>query len=83
MEALRKKAYKDGNNVSITDIRPGLVATRMAKGEQLFWVMPVEKAANQIAKAIRRKHSKVYVTKRWHILAIISKLLPYFLYKRM
>ncbi len=83
MEALRKKAYKDGNNVSITDIRPGLVATRMAKGEKLFWVMPVEKVANQIAKAIRRKRSKVYVTKRWHILAIINKLLPYSLYKRV
>ena len=83
MEALRKKAYKDGNNVNITDIRPGLVATRMAKGENLFWVMPVEKVANQIAKAIRRKRSKVYVTKRWHILAIINKLLPYSLYKRV
>lgn len=83
MEALRKKAYKDGNNVNITDIRPGLVATRMAKGENLLWVMPVEKVANQIAKAIRRKRSKVYVTKRWHILAIINKLLPYSLYKRV
>ena len=83
MEALRKKTYQDGNNISITDIRPGLVATRMAKGENLFWVMPVEKVASQIAKAIRRKHSKIYVTKRWHILAIIYKLLPYSLYKRM
>ena len=83
MEALRKKAYKDGRRITVTDVRPGLVDTAMAKGEGLFWVMPVEKVASQIASAIRRKNSKVYVTKRWHILAIINKNLPFALYKRM
>ena len=82
IEALRKRAYKDGR-VDVTDIRQGLVNTRMAKGENLFWVMPVEKVACQIIKAIRQKKSKVYVTKRWHILAIIIKNLPYSLFKRM
>jgi short-subunit dehydrogenase len=83
MEALRKKAYKAGEKITVTDVRPGLVNTAMAKGEGLFWVMPVEKVARQIYIAIRNKKSKVYVTKRWHILAIICKNLPFFLYKRM
>ena len=83
MEALRKKAYKSGNHIHVTDIRPGLVNTAMAKGEGLFWVMPVEKVANQIITAITKKMSKAYVTKRWHILAIINKNLPYALYKRL
>ena len=83
MEALRKKAYKSGNHIHITDIRPGLVNTAMAKGEGLFWVMPVEKVASQIITAITKKMSKAYVTKRWHILAIINKNLPYALYKRL
>ena len=83
MEALRKKAYKSGNHIHITDIRPGLVNTAMAKGEGLFWVMSVEKVASQIITAIRKKMSKAYVTKRWHILAIINKNLPYALYKRL
>jgi len=48
MEALRKKAYKSGNHIRITDIRPDLVDTAMAKGDGLFWVMPVEKVASQI-----------------------------------
>ena len=52
MEALRKKAYKSGSQIYVTDIRPGLVNTAMAKGEGLFWVMPVEKVANQIITAI-------------------------------
>ena len=83
MEALRKKAFKAGGNIIVTDIRPGLVDTAMAKGEGLFWVMPVEKVARQICTAIHKKKSKVYVTKRWHILAIINKTLPFSLYKRM
>ena len=83
MEALRKKAFKAGGKVIVTDIRPGLVNTAMAKGEGLFWVMPVEKVASQICAAIRKRKSKVYVTKRWHVLAIINKNLPFTLYKRM
>ena len=83
MEALRKKAYKSGRQITVTDICPGLVDTAMAKGEGLFWVMPVEKVANQIIAAISKKKSKAYVTKRWHILAIINKNIPYYLYKRM
>ena len=83
MEALRKKAYKSGIQIIVTDIRPGLVDTAMAKGEGLFWVMPVEMVTSQIIAAIRKKKSKAYVTKRWHILAILNKNLPYWLYKRM
>ena len=83
MEALRKKAFKNGGHIIVTDIRPGLVDTAMAKGEGLFWVMPVEKVANQIITAIRKKKSKAYVTRRWHILAITNKNLPFFLYKRL
>ena len=83
MEALRKKAFKAGNQIAVTDIRLGLVDTAMAKGDGLFWVMPVEKVARQMCAAIRKKKSKVYVTKRWHILAVINKNLPFALYKRM
>ena len=55
--------------------------TVMAKGDGLFWVMPVEKVAHQIISAIRKKKSKAYVTKRWHVLAIINKNLPFCLYR--
>ena len=83
LEALRKRVSKNGEHIIVTDIRPGLVDTSMAKGEGLFWVMPVEKVASQIIEAICKKKSKAYVTRRWHILAIINKNLPFFLYKRM
>ena len=81
MEAVRKKAFKSGGHITATDIRPGLVDTAMAKGEGLFWVMPVDKVVDQIYAAIRRKKSKAYVTRRWHVLGIINKNLPFFLYR--
>jgi len=83
MEALCKKAFKSGGHIKVTDIRPGLVDTAMAKGENLFWVMPVEKVVNQIIVAICKEKYKAYITKRWHVLAIINKNLPFMLYKRM
>jgi short-subunit dehydrogenase len=83
MEALRKKAFKNGGHIVVTDIRPGLVDTAMAKGDGLFWVMPVEKVARQIVAAIRKRKSVAYVTKRWHFVAVICRFIPYCIYKRM
>jgi len=70
-------------NIHITDIRPGFVDTRMAKGEGLFWVASVEKAAKQIYTAIVKKKKIVYVTKRWGIIALVLKRIPNFIYDRM
>ena len=55
MEALRKKTFKNGGHIVVTDIRPGLVDTAMAKGQGLFWVMPVEKVARQIVRLFVNK----------------------------
>jgi short-subunit dehydrogenase len=67
----------------VTDIRPGLVDTEMAKGEGLFWVMPVEKTVRQIYKAIISKKKVTYVTKRWRLIAIILKRIPRPIYDKM
>lgn len=70
-KSLQAKARKTG--VIITEIRPGLVDTRMAKGNGLFWVMPLEKVTKQIVKAIYDKKKLCVVTKRWRILNCIVK----------
>lgn len=82
-EALAKKAYKSAKPIYITDIRPGFVDTAMAKGEGLFWVMPVQKVALQIFKAIQKKASREVVTKRWRVLAYLIKNMPFGLYKKI
>ncbi len=70
-KSLQAKAKKTA--ITVTEIRPGLVETRMAKGEGLFWVMPLEKVSRQIIKAIDSKKKLCIVTKRWRILNFIVK----------
>lgn len=83
LEALRQKAYRTGKPIYVTDIRPGFVKTEMSAGKKQFWVAPTKKAAKQIFDLIRRKKGVGYVTKRWQIVAIIMKLLPSWIHKRM
>lgn len=83
MEGLRQKAAKLPFTIYTTDIRPGFVDTAMAKGEGLFWVIPVAKAAKQIEKAISRKKEIAFVSKRWKYVAKVLRLLPSFIYYRM
>jgi len=83
LESLRQKAVSLKKPIVITDIRPGFIDTKMAKGEGQFWVASKEKAANQIYGLIKRKKAIGYVTKRWVIIAILLKLLPNWIYKRM
>ena len=55
----------------------------MAKGEGLFWVAPVQKAAEQIFEAIKQKKKVVYITKRWRLIALILKIIPFAILKRL
>ncbi len=75
LEALWKRATEERKSITVTDIRPGFVATDMAKGEGQFWVAPVEKAAKQIEVAIRRRRKVAYITKRWRLIGLILRLL--------
>lgn len=75
LEALRQKSAGGGKRIAITDIRPGFVDTAMAKGDGLFWVAPVEKAARQIETAIRRRRKVAYITKRWRLIGFILRLM--------
>tara|TARA_B110000259_G_scaffold62083_1_gene73496 strand:+ start:2861 stop:3178 length:318 start_codon:yes stop_codon:yes gene_type:complete len=43
LEGLRQRATKTKHLIYVTDIRPRLVDTEMAKGEGLFWVAPLKK----------------------------------------
>jgi short-subunit dehydrogenase len=83
LEGLRQKSFKTKNPITITDIRPGFIDTVMAKGEGLFWVASKEKAAKQILKSIDANKDITYVSKRWRIIAILLKVLPNFIYKRL
>jgi short-subunit dehydrogenase len=77
----RSCAQRDG--VFVTDIRPGFVDTAMAKGDGIFWKAPVEKAANQIFNAIEKKRRIAYVTKRWWLIGLLFRFLPFWVYRKL
>lgn len=83
LEGLRQKANSLKSELFVTDVRPGFVDTNMAKGEGLFWVASVDKACQQIFKAIQNKKEIVYVTKRWSLIAAVLKRIPRFIYNKM
>ncbi len=71
IKSLQRKSK--GTPIVVTEIRPGLVDTRMAKGEGLFWVMPLDKVVRQIVKAINKKYKLKIVTSRWRLINWILK----------
>jgi short-subunit dehydrogenase len=82
LKALRLRRADPKNEIYISDIQPGFVRTKMAKGKGRFWEAPVQKAAKQIFNAIEKKKRKTYVTRRWSIIARLLKWMPYFIFKR-
>lgn len=63
----------DKSQITITEIRAGMIDTKMLKGDGAFWVATTEKAAKQIKTAIEKKKKLVYVSKRWALIGFIAK----------
>lgn len=71
IRSLQKKSK--GTPVTVTEIRPGLVDTRMAKGEGLFWVMPLDKAVGRAITAITKKKRLAILSVRWRMINWLFK----------
>jgi short-subunit dehydrogenase len=82
-EGLSLKAKKVKKDIAVTDIKPGFIKTKMAKGNGQFWVASPEKAARQMKLAIDKRRRVVYITRRWWLIAQIFRLLPFSVYKRI
>lgn len=84
MEGLQQRANKKGHNITVTDIRPGFVITRMTeKNKGMFWVATPRKAAEQIYTAIKNKKRVAYITRRWWLVGTLIEWLPSFVKLRM
>jgi short-subunit dehydrogenase len=83
MEGLRQKIRNLHLPITVTDVKPGFVKTAMAKGEGIFWAAPADKASKQIYDAIKRKRSRVYITRRWRLIAWMLKSIPDRIYEKL
>jgi len=76
LESLWMKAKKTKKaDITVTNILPGYVDTDIITGET-FWMAPLDKAVGQIYTGIKRKKRKVYVTRRWTLIAFLMWVLP-------
>ncbi len=83
MEGVRVQAFKRKLNLTVTDVRPGYVHTPMTEGQKgMFWVADAKLVARQIYGAIRRRKKRVYVTRRWGLVAAVMRMVPDSLYRK-
>lgn len=71
MKAKRTKKAK----IKVTDILPGYVDTDIITGDT-FWMATLDKASRQIYAGIKKKKRRVYVTRRWGLVALMIRILP-------
>jgi short-subunit dehydrogenase len=55
----------------------------MALGDGIFWMASTQKACKQIFKAIQKKKRRVYITKRWNLIAWVLKIVPSWLQRKV
>jgi len=78
---IKTKSIKS-KKVFITDIRPGFIDTAMALGDDIFWMVDLNKATKQIYSAIKKKKRVAYISKRWALIAFVLKIVPAWLLKK-
>lgn len=76
LDGLRDLARSRQLDIVVTEACPGFVDTAMMKADKPFWVASPERAAQRIYQAIGKRAKRVYVTRRWRLIAWLLRLLP-------
>lgn len=80
MDAMRHRSAKKKLGITVTDVRPGFIATPMTEGATgMFWVAQVDSAVTKMYRAIQNRRAIVYVPQRWWWIAQVLRFLPRFL----
>ena len=82
MEGYRRKIRSERLPCKFVTVLPGFVDTVMGQASS-FWRCSPKVAAWCILSAMKRRKSVVYVTPRWHLIALLMRLMPGGLYERL
>lgn len=84
LEALDQLSRQNNLNITVTDIRPGFVRTAFI-GDYHNYPMTLSprRTAKHIIRAIKHKRSVLIFDFRWHIVVILWRLIPSWLWRRM
>jgi NAD(P)-dependent dehydrogenase (short-subunit alcohol dehydrogenase family) len=82
LEALRNRVQRDG--VKVVTIKPGFVDTAMTRGlDDLFWLIPADRAAATILKHAERGAVVAYVPARWRLVMWVIRSIPSVVFRRL
>lgn len=76
LEALRQRFRAKGLGISVTDIRPGFVATPLLGGKAYPMLMTADYAAEKIVQALLAKKRVAWIDWRYRLLALLWAMLP-------
>ncbi|QIR14929.1 SDR family NAD(P)-dependent oxidoreductase [Shewanella aestuarii] len=79
MQGLSMHAQRLKLPITISDIQLGLL-DKAALQQNRFLLPPLEKVAKQILTALQKGKRRVYVTKRWRVVAWLNRYLPEYIY---
>lgn len=82
-EGLRARLFRHG--VSVSDIRPGFVATPMTEGLSLPAVLVAQPdvVARRIVAGVEKGRDLIYVPAFWSLVMLVIRNIPRFFFKRM
>jgi len=83
LEALRNRLTRHG--VNVLTVKPGFVKTEMLKaavGPTPF-AIPVEKAVDDIYKAMRQRRQSIYTPFFWQYIMLVIRHIPSFVFRRL
>lgn len=83
LECLTQMAKMNSMSLTITDIRPGFVATDLISGGNYPLQLKAPSVAKEIVNAIEKKRSVVTIDWRYRILVSIWQLIPRWLWVRL
>jgi decaprenylphospho-beta-D-erythro-pentofuranosid-2-ulose 2-reductase len=83
LEALRNRLTRDG--VHVLTVKPGFLQTDMVKAAQggTPFVIPPEKAAEDIWKAILKRKQQIYTPARWRWIMMAIRHTPSFIFRKL
>lgn len=83
LEALRNRLTREG--VHVLTVKPGFLQTDMLKAAQgsTPFVIPPEKAADDIWKAIRKRRQQIYTPGRWRWIMLAIQHTPSFIFRKL
>jgi NADP-dependent 3-hydroxy acid dehydrogenase YdfG len=83
LESLRNRASRYG--VNVVTIKPGFVQTAMVGDrKKLLWIIPPEQAAVRTLRLARKGNSASgFVPRRWWLVALVVRMLPSFVFRRL